>query len=75
MLDDNETSLTLMKDSKSQNHIKHINIMYHHVYRLVENGEILIGWILSIDMLIDNLIKALPTGLFKRHQGKWYLIA
>ena len=29
MLGDNKMSLTLTRDPESQNHIKHINVMYH----------------------------------------------
>ena len=42
MLGDNEISLTLTKDPKTQNCTKQIDVMYHHVYELVEDGEILI---------------------------------
>ena len=42
MLGDNKMSLTLMRDPESQNRMKHIDIMYHYVRGLVEDGEILI---------------------------------
>lgn len=31
MLGDNEISLTLVKNPKSQNHTKHIDIIYHYI--------------------------------------------
>lgn len=40
MLEDNKTSFTLTKDPKSQNHRKHINVMYHHIRKLVEKREL-----------------------------------
>ena len=75
MLDDHEISFTLTRDLESQNCTKHIDMIHHYIYELVEDGEISIKWILSTDMLADGLTKALPAGLFKRHQGKWGLIA
>ena len=40
MLDNNETSFTLTKNPKSQNRTKHINVIYHHIQRLVKDGEL-----------------------------------
>ena len=68
ILGDNETSFTLTRDPKNQNHIKHINIIYHHVRELVENEKLAIKWVSNSNMLADNLTKALPAGLFKKHQ-------
>ena len=42
MLGNNETSLTLTKNPKRQNRTKHINVMLHHVCRLVKDGELAI---------------------------------
>lgn len=42
MLGDNETNFTLTKDPKSQNQIKHIDIMYHYIHGLVEDKELAI---------------------------------
>ena len=70
MLGDNETSFTLAKNPESQNCTKYINVMHYHICRLVEDGEILIKWISSTDMLANGLTKTFPTGPFKRHQRK-----
>ena len=42
ILGDNETSLTLTRDPESQNCTKHINVIYHYVQELVENGKLTI---------------------------------
>ena len=68
MLGDNEMNSILTRDPESQNCIKHINVIYHHVYGLVEDGEISIKWISSTNILTFSFIKALHTGPFKRHQ-------
>ena len=47
MFDDSKTSLTLIKDQKCQNQIKHIDIIYYHIYRIEENLELAINCISS----------------------------
>lgn len=74
MLDDNQTSFILTRNPKSQNQTKHIDVIYHHVRGLVEDGKLTINWIESSKMLADGLTKAFPTALFKRHQEKWGLV-
>lgn len=74
MLSDNETSVILTKDPKSQNQTKHIDMIHHHVRGLVEDGELAIDSIENSAMLADGLTKTLPTALFKRHWGEWGLI-
>ena len=70
MLGDNKTSLTLRKDLKSQNQTKHINVIYHHIRELMEDGELRIKYIPSALILADGLTKALPAITFKSHQEK-----
>lgn len=67
MLGDNKISLTLTKNLESQNQIKLINIMYHHIRKLVEDRELAIEWIESSVILANSLTKALFTGLFKKY--------
>lgn len=40
MLGDNKMSFTLTKDLESQNCIKHINVMYYYMQKLIEEGEL-----------------------------------
>ena len=67
MFSNNETSLTLTRDPKSQNQTKHINVMHLHMRGLVEDGKMAIDWIESSAMLADGLIKALFAAPFKKH--------
>ena len=39
MLGANKTSLTLTNDLESQNQTNHIDVIYHHIRELVEDGE------------------------------------
>ena len=70
ILGDNETSLNLTRDLESQNCTKYIDEIHHHIRKLVENGEIS-----STDILADGFTKAFAAGPFKKHRGKWGLIA
>lgn len=67
MLNNNKTRLTFTKNLKSQNDNNHINVMHHHIQKLVENKELGIKWISSSLILIINLTKVLLIGLFKRY--------
>lgn len=37
MLGNNKTSLTLTKNFRSQNHTKHIDIIYYHIHELIDD--------------------------------------
>lgn len=43
MLSNNKTSLTLAKNSKSQNQTKHINVMYYYIYKLIKDKKLAIN--------------------------------
>lgn len=55
MLDDNEISLTLTKDQKSQNRTKHIDIIYYYIWRSDGYSNRLSG------QLLGNNIRASRT--------------
>lgn len=40
MLVVNEMSLILIKDPESQNCIKHIDVIHHHILELMDDGEL-----------------------------------
>lgn len=67
-------SFTLIKDFKSQNQTKHIDVIHHHVCGLVEDRKLAIKWIKNSTMLANNLIKAFPIGPFKKNRDEWNLI-
>lgn len=43
ILGDNKINSILMGDLESQNQTKHIDVMYHHIHRLVEEGKLTIN--------------------------------
>lgn len=42
ILGDNKTSFILTKVPKSQNQIKHFNIIYHHIRKQIEDKKLLV---------------------------------
>lgn len=42
MLGDNEINFILTKNPKSQNQIKHIDVMHQHMHELMQDGELII---------------------------------
>lgn len=42
MLKNNKTSLTLIKDFKNQNQIKHFDGIYYYIRKLVKKRELLV---------------------------------
>lgn len=57
MLGDNETGITLIKDSESQNHIKHIDVMHDHMRGFMEDKELGIEQISNFSMIAIALQK------------------
>ena len=74
ILDDNKTSLTLIRDLESQNYTKYINVIHQHVRELIKNRKLVIEWISNSNMLADGLIKAFFVRPFKKHCEEWGLI-
>lgn len=70
ILVDNKTSLTLIRDLKSQKYNKHINVIYHHIQGLMKDKELEINWIFSSLMLANDLINTFFIRPFKRYQEK-----
>lgn len=67
MLSDNEISLTLTKNPKSQNQTKYIDVIYHYIHKLINDRELAIEQIKKSAMLADGLIKTFPIGSFKKY--------
>ena len=66
---DNEMSIALTKNVESQHCTKHINVQYHYIRELVNEGELTVKWIPGSEMLADGMTKALPTETFRKHRA------
>ncbi len=62
---DNQAALTLIKDAHVHEWSKHINVVYHHIQDLHKRNQIQVNFVLSQDMIADELIKLLSRQMFK----------
>ena len=60
---DNQGAIRLASNPENHRRTKHINVRYHYVRELVENGVVKINYIPTKDMLADALTK--PLGPLK----------
>ena len=65
LVDNNQSSLTLIKNSEFHVRIKHINIQYHHIHKLAENEIIKLKHYNTEDMTADCLTKLLTRSKFE----------
>ena len=61
----NQTVLTLIKNTYVHEWSKHINITYHYIQDLHKRSQIQMNFVLSQDMIADELIKLLSRQMFK----------
>lgn len=66
---DNEISITLTKNVESQRRTKHIDLQHYYIRELIKEGELTITWIPGSKILVDGMIKALPTETFEKHRA------
>ena len=58
---DNQSAITLTKDSNYHAHTKHIDIRYHFIRFTIDKGSICLLYCPTEDMVADTLTKALPS--------------
>ena len=57
--DDNQGKITLSKDNKFHMWTKYIDIHYHFIHKVVEDGKIQVKYILTDDNVADIFMKPL----------------
>lgn len=60
----NEMSITLTKNTKSQHQIKYIDIQYDYIRELINKIKLGVKWISRSKMLADEMTKALSLEIF-----------
>lgn len=58
---DNQSTIALTKDHKFHGRTKHIDIWFHFICWVVEEGKIQLVYCPMEDMVADTLTKALPS--------------
>ena len=65
LLDDNQATNFLVKDTHIHERSKHIDVIYHHIKNLHKRNLIQLDYVSSNDMMIDDLTKSLLKNKFK----------
>jgi len=58
---DNQSAIALTKDHQYHAHTKHIDVRFHFIRWVVENGQLRLIYCPTADMVADTLTKALPS--------------
>ena len=61
LFSDNKSAIELTKDHQYHPHTKHIDIHFHYIQYIVENGSIWLIYCPTDDMIADTLTKASPS--------------
>ena len=68
--EDNSGALEMTKVPKMRPRTKHLNNMYHHFRKSVQNNEVTLIAVKTENQLADHLKKPLPENLFQRFRDK-----
>jgi hypothetical protein len=65
LFSDNQSAITLSKDHQYHTCTKHINIHFHFIHWIIEQGSIRLIYCPTDNMIVDTLTKALPLAKVK----------
>ena len=60
LFSDNQAAIALMRDHQYHSHTKHIDVQYHFICWVIEQGSLQLIYCPTDDMVADTLTKALP---------------
>ena len=75
LFSDNKSAIELTKDHQYHARTKHIDIRFHFIRYIVENGSIRLVYCPTDDMVADTLTKALPSTKAKHFASQFGLSA
>ena len=61
----NQGAIALAKDNKFHTHTKHIDVHYHFIREAVEDGKVMVQYILTGDNISDIFTKLLTKAKFR----------
>ena len=70
--EDNQSTIDLTKNPEMHNHSKHINIHFHWLCQIIDEG-VKITWIESSNQAADGLTKALPAVVYQKFIKMLYM--
>jgi hypothetical protein len=65
LFSDNQAAISLTKDHQYHVHTKHIDVRYHFIRWVIEQGSLCLVYCPTDDMVMDMLTKALPSAKVK----------
>ena len=65
LFSDNQSAIALMKDHQYHARTKHIDVHFHFIRYIIENGQLHLIYCPTEDMIADALTKALPSAKVK----------
>ena len=74
LFSDNQSAIELTKDHQYHAHMKHIDIRFHFICYIIEEGSIRLVYCPTHDMLADALTKALPSMKVKHFASQFRLL-
>ena len=75
MYEDNQGSIALAKNPEFRKRTKHIDIRYHFVREKVEDGQVVLQYVSTLDMLADLMTKPIPGPQFSKLRSKLGIMA
>ena len=75
LFSDNQSAITLTKDHQYHARTKHIDIRFHFIHWIIEEGSLQLVFCPTDDMVADALTKALPSPKVKHFVAKLGLVA
>jgi hypothetical protein len=65
LFSDNQAAIALMRDHQYHSCMKHIDMCYHFIHWVIEQGSLCLIYCPTSDMVVDTLTKALPSAKVK----------
>jgi hypothetical protein len=65
LFSDNQAAISLTRDHQYHAHMKHIDVCYHFIRWVIEQGSLHLVYCPTDDMVMDTLTKALPSAKVK----------
>jgi hypothetical protein len=75
LFSDNQSAIALTKDHQYHARTKHIDIRYHFIHWIVENGSLRLVYCPTDEMVADTLTKALPSPKVKHFATELGLVS
>ena len=72
---DNQSAIVLTKDHQYHARTKHIDVRFHFIRWIVDNGSLCLIYCPTDDMVVDMLTKALPSPKVKHFMAELGLVS